>query len=653
MQKAGILFTREQSRAVLAAVQELGIFEVIAGQDEASPALPEEFSGVDAKIADLAFVARYLEESKADPKNLREKLLGQRVEADEMTALKSATNDFTRVIDACENLQEREGKVVARKAKIAELQAALTAWHGLNIPLDFPRETANAYIEVGTVEEKDFGDFAAEIETFPLAHLYKVSASEQHVYVLLVFAKSIADEITSIVESYRFAHAEFEGAKGTVKEEQHNLQSEEKQLAHDLHEITQQKQQLAKEHLREVKLAHDALLWQRDKKQAIESAAGSEQTIFVQGWVPRSRLDELKAVVAKVTDQADVMVVPSGEDDIAPSELGNTKALKPFEIITRFFGMPKGGEMDPTPFVTPFFVIFFGFCLTDAGYGFLLAATFAFILYVFPLGRDLRASVRLLMYCGFSTIVMGILFGGYFGLTTEQLPFLVNPADGYFYGQVFDPLNNLIPNVMVLAYGLGLFQLLLGVVLSGIIHVREGRPLDTVFITLPTFLAVIFTILWAMAKFGVMIPSEYASVLGMVPLALLAVLVFSMGSGNIFVRPLLGILIVANEIIGWASIVLSYSRLFALGLATGIIAMSFNQIAGMAYGALPILLGIPAMLLIILLGHTLNLGLNFIGALVHTARLQFVEFFGRYFEGGGKAFTPLKRQTVYLFDPSK
>jgi len=126
-----------------------------------------------------------------------------------------------------------------------------------------------------------------------------------------------------------------------------------------------------------------------------------------------------------------------------------------------------------------------------------------------------------------------------------------------------------------------------------------------------------------------------------------------MGSGNIIVRPILGALIVANEIIGWASNILSYSRLFALGLATGIIALSFNKIAGMAADSLPVFIGIPLMLFVLIFGHALNLGINLIGAMVHTARLHFVEFFGNFFEGGGVAFKPLKRQTKYVFDADK
>ena len=130
-------------------------------------------------------------------------------------------------------------------------------------------------------------------------------------------------------------------------------------------------------------------------------------------------------------------------------------------------------------------------------------------------------------------------------------------------------------------------------------------------------------------------------------------LIFSLGSGNIVLRPLLGTLVLANEIIGWAGNILSYSRLFALGLATGTIAMSFNQIATMTSSSLPIYIGIPLMIAILLFGHALNIALNLIGAMVHTTRLQFVEFFGAFFEGGGKAFVPLQRTTKYVFDADK
>jgi V/A-type H+-transporting ATPase subunit I len=113
---------------------------------------------------------------------------------------------------------------------------------------------------------------------------------------------------------------------------------------------------------------------------------------------------------------------------------------------------------------------------------------------------------------------------------------------------------------------------------------------------------------------------------------------------------LLGFLGVVNEAISWLSNILSYSRLFSLGLATGVIALAFNSIAVTLGGMMPALLGIPIMILLILFGHTLNIGLNLLGAFVHSGRLQFVEFFGKFLEGGGRKFSPLRRKPVYAFD---
>ena len=653
MQKVGLTVASDQAQNVLEAVQGLGKFEVVAAEQEEKNTLPADvtsvYDGTAAQVADLDFVVRYLEPSKPLATTFREKLLGQRVEGDDTTALAAARKSYKKVIAQCSELQEQESTIAARYQHIAENLAVLDAWQDLNVPLKEIHDSEEVGVRMGSVSAADRDDFVARVGEMSLVDAQVVTANEKHVFFLVLFHQSEQETLQEVCDEYRFEAFSVQGRKQTVSEEIKLLHAETKELEKNQKTIDQQKSVLAKEHLRDVKLAHDGMKWRQQQHEALELAAASESVVSLQGWVPAAEYDALATTIESVTKRADLQKIESDEEQ--PTVLKNDWFTRPFSTVVQFFGLPKGGEMDPTPYIAPFFAIFFGFCLTDAGYGALLTATFLTIYLLFPLERELKTSVMLLVYCGIATIFMGVLFGGYFGMTQEQLPFLVR-EDGMFYGQVFDPINDLVPNIMVIAYALGALQLLIGVVLAGMIHLRNKDWVQAYFVTLPTFIAVVITILWVLASQGVTLV-EYKDILAYIPLGMLAILVFSMGSGNIIVRPLLGLLIVANEIIGWASVMLSYSRLFALGLATGIIALSFNQIALMAFEGLPIFLGIPAMLAILLFGHALNLGLNFIGALVHTARLHFVEFFGRFYEGGGRAFVPLRRKGHYVFDSKK
>lgn len=663
LQKVALFIRKETVDPVLTYVQRFGDFEVVSTGERNTTDMPDKFTDIEARIADLQFAIRLIATEAPAPASFRQKLLGERVEATEADAIAAAERDFSPFVSRCTDVEEELNQISAERAKSLELHAALSAWKELDIPLDFARSTAATEIRLGSIEINDLTDFLLETETSPLIDIQIVTRAEKTAYLLIIFHRSIADEVQRHFEVYRFTEAVFDDIDLPAAEALKNLDYRMRELDRRESSAKAQLREMASE-LPQLKLAHDALKWELEKKQAIDHSTMTQKTYCLTGWVPTKQLPALKSGLAEITDQHELVEIEPDADEAAPVKFVNSRFASPFQTVTEFFGHPRKAEVDPTPFMAPFFVIFFGFCLTDAGYGLLLTLTFLLALKIVPATKEVRSVLILLLMCGISTIIWGIIFGGYFGLTFEQMPFLVNPETGMFYGQIFNPVDDLVPKIMLIAYGFGLLQLLLGVSLALATHLRAGDPFKAYLVSFPTILAVLFTVFWALGIAGTSIEFQNPSLssffgffaasndfFGYGVLALLILLVFTMGSGNIFIRPILGLLILANEIIGWASNLLSYSRLFALGLATGIIAMSFNQVAATMGEMLPTLVAFPVMIFIILLGHSLNVALNFIGALVHTARLQFVEFFGRFFEGGGKRFTPLSRKCLYLFQP--
>jgi len=265
--------------------------------------------------------------------------------------------------------------------------------------------------------------------------------------------------------------------------------------------------------------------------------------------------------------------------------------------------------------------------------------TYIVLLLRLPLDKTLLNMIRLFMYGGISTFIMGVLFGGWFGLTVDQVPemFTYVNDDGkrMFLGQIFDPMTDLISKIMPITYFLGLVHLSLGLYLSGLISWKAGDKNRMLFVSLPMIFSFVFaSLVWVVGLQIFTAPFYISLILTMWGLG---------GDGNPIFRILKGALSLLNESLGWFSNILSYSRLFALGLATGIIAGAFNIVAITMGGMVPGVLGWVIMLFVLAFGHTLNIALNVLGAYVHSSRLQFVEFFGMFLEGGGKILKPLRK----------
>lgn len=318
------------------------------------------------------------------------------------------------------------------------------------------------------------------------------------------------------------------------------------------------------------------------------------------------------------------------------------------------YGLPKRGEFDPTTIMSFFYVFFFGMMLSDAAYGAIIAVACFVLLKKFPrMSRGMYQSIKMFMYCGISTLIWGILFGGYFGN-------IVDIVSQKFFGTTitvpalwFIPLND---PMKLLMYSMlfGMIHLFVGLGIKGYMCLKEKKIMDF-------FCDVV---LWFMLLIGLilmLLPSEIFSSISQIQivfpdavnlvakgLAIAGAVGILLMSGRDKKNPALRLALGAYDlynITGWLSDVLSYSRLLALGLATGVIASVINQMGSMLPNNIA---GVILFLVIFVIGHTLNLAINLLGAYVHTNRLQFVEFFGKFYEGGGRAFHPFTPDTKYV-----
>jgi len=326
-----------------------------------------------------------------------------------------------------------------------------------------------------------------------------------------------------------------------------------------------------------------------------------------------------------------------GEDP--PVDIENHPLFKPFEAVTRLYGMPGHKDLDPTAYLAGFFFLFFGLSLTDVGYGLFLMTAAIIVITLFKVDDAIKLFAKLLFLVGLATVFVGAAFGGYLGIAPENLPsFLISL-------QKFDPIGNPLP-VFYLALSLGVFQVMVGMLLKIYSEYKNGRFMNGLIVQGPWFLVFCLGILALLTNLGYVAIIPFDAIINLIYAAAVLVVLSGARNGKGIFGKVMSAAASLYDSIGYFSDILSYSRLLALGLATTALAFAVNLIAGMVVDV-PyvgyILAGI-----ILIIGHTFNLAVNTLGAFIHSARLQFVEFFGKFVAGTGREFRPLSRTSKYI-----
>jgi vacuolar-type H+-ATPase subunit I/STV1 len=372
----------------------------------------------------------------------------------------------------------------------------------------------------------------------------------------------------------------------------------------------------------------------------------TEQTqVHIDGWIDPEKVPLMLSKLEKLGVETNVTELDVSDDPEARTVLKNNRLMRPFEVITNLMGTPHRDEIDPSPYVAPFFVLFFGFALGDAGYGLLMMAV---VLYMFrkreQLSEQLLNVLGLVFYCGLSTTVFGALTGSWFGLDLTSIGQVGQQLAAL---KVIDMQSNIIL-LLVASLVVGYIHQLFGLILAIKSGARLGK-LNEALQTHGTWLLLLTA--FGFAGLANWVPA-FASMQAFVqPVLIVSAIFFVFGQGYgspVWVRPFKGALSFLN-ITSYLSNTLSYARLLALGLATGVIASVVNMIALMAGGELPLLLRILVIALVAVIGHLFNIALNLLGTFINVARLHLVEFFPKFFEAKGSSLNPLHSSPTYSF----
>lgn len=395
----------------------------------------------------------------------------------------------------------------------------------------------------------------------------------------------------------------------------------------------------------DLKLLEDYDTMRSEKYEVIGRLAQSKRTFLLTGYVPAKKASGLEAALSERFDLAIEFSDPDEKDD-APVLLKNNAFAAPVEDVVESFSLPGRGEIDPTALMAPFYYFLYGMMLGDAAYGIIMTLVTFVLMKKYPhMKPSMHHMMNMFFYCGLSTTFWGVMFGSYFGDVVDVVGKTFFHADVTIPAVWFTPLNQPM-RLLVFCLLVGIIHLFVGLGANLYQAVRTGRYLDALYDVVFWYMLVggLIVLLLSTSMMRDMFSLTFTIPSAAAKIATAAAAVGAVGivltggrdSRNPVKRIMKGLYALYN-VTGYLSDVLSYSRLLALGLATGVIASVVNKMASMAGGGV---VGAIIFILIFIVGHTMNIMINMLGAYVHTNRLQYVEFFGKFYSGGGRKFNP-------------
>ena len=541
-------------------------------------------------------------------------------------AYAAALDTAQAVLDA----QDARSRLAAEKSRLTAVRESFVPWQQLPLPLE-TLGTQHTRILLGTVPaQTDLEALRAKVfEAADEVQLEQISADQQSLYLLVFVHKCAAEAVGAALREAGFALTTFDGVQGTAAENirrtDEAIAACEQQDAEKLAELTALAEQKSA-----LQLAFDRCTQEISKAQAADRLVHSEKTFCLGGWVPCEDVGKLEALLSgfccawELTDPA-----PEEYPDV-PVKLKNNKLTWPLNMVTEMYSLPAYDGVDPNPLMAPFFILFYGIMMADMGYGLLMIlASIIITKKSRPKGTS-GQMFGLMFSCGISTFLMGALTGGFFGDFLPQIVGIIDPDTTFkALPSLFTPLDDTI-TILIGAMALGFVQIVTGMAISFVEKLKKGEIMDAV---------------WEELTWWVVFAGIACMALGVTNIVLyvgLAMVVVGSGwsaKGFGKVTAIFGS--VYNHVTGYFGDILSYSRLMTLMLAGSVIASVFNTL-----GAIPG--NVVFFLLVSVAGNGLNFALNLLSCYVHDLRLQCLEYFGKFYQDGGKPFEPLAINTKYV-----
>ncbi|MCM1545001.1 MAG: V-type ATP synthase subunit I [Ruminococcus sp.] len=554
---------------------------------------------------------------------------------------KQLCDSADELLQTCDEINRLADEIESQKLQIIRLKTLIESykpWEPLDIPMS-SRGTASSSIFIGSFKSELGADeikqqLAKQIPAVDGIEAQVVSASKLQTCAVIICHVSDTLEVEEALRQIGFIKPENpakKSVKAVISDYEKQIEKAEEEIELTVLKLGEYAGQYEK-----LKFLSDYYLIQQEKYESISLAGTSEKAFFLEGYVPEKESEELKFEVEKRFTAQMELSEPDYQNKDVPVLIKNGSFAGGVESISNMYSPPSNNDIDPNPIMAIFYYGLFGLMLSDGGYGILMIIFALVAKFKFKVGGSKKKFVDFALYCGISTTFWGAMFGGWFG---DLIPTICTTFFGMENGPNlaiwFTPADESI-KLLLFSFLFGIVHLFVGLAIRFYLLCKKKDYIGAFCDTIPVYVFVLGIAIIG-KNFIEPVTAQVKSV-GAWLLAIgsvLIVLTAGRSSKNILGKLGGGLYGLYNSATGYLGDILSYSRLLALNLVTGVIAQVVNMLAAMMGN-------VVAFVIIFILGHTVNLAINLIGTYVHTCRLQYVEFFSKFYEGDGKSFTPFR-----------
>ena len=641
MNKVMLIAPTDKQNDLLDAIQELQSLEVTSLEQakelftENSIALQEaDADGINAlqqKFEGIHAAITFVEKNQKQP-SLIQKLKTPREQFALSELQKEVQNwDTDALVEHVESIRNTLRKKDDELKELREKEALLRKWSALDFyPKDIFKHPYTK-TKMGTIPQATDNAYLDGLKESELISVHEVYHTREEIGVLVTYPRKAQQAAKEELAKAHFSIVWYAFEEAPSVELEKNLKAQQavvdakKKVLDDLQE--------EKDLLRKLQLSAEVTYNELQKEQAKNGLVNGQHVFVLQGWLTTKAVDDVEVQLKEKLGEGEYVFLPleiaEEEYEEVPTVLENNAFLQPFENLTEMYGLPKYGELDPTPYTAPFYLVFFGMMAADLGYGALLWLGTFIMLKFFHFDKGMNRNLKFFHLLSYPVMIWGIIFGSAFG---ADLPF-----------QPLSLSKDLI-TIMILSIIFGVIQIMVGLSLGAYSNLKKKAYVDA-YTSHLGWLAIITGIILYVLGSMVLNISWIATIGSSIAIiAAVAIVVVTVLSSENKWGGLASGLYNLYGISGYVADVVSYTRLMALAVSGGSIASAFNMLVGF----LPPIARFTAGIFLIVALQGLNIFLSFLGAYVHGLRLQFVEFFGKFYDGGGHALKPFKTYEKYV-----
>ncbi len=544
-------------------------------------------------------------------------------------------NNWERVYN---NLQEINSRIVELDSEYLKCMSEIDTikyWRNIRGNIKDYNNLKYSTCFLGNISKQFENEIVNKFEQdFKYSFIDLVHSTQKDSYFLIVIHNDFKDEVLEFLKNRGFNFQTFH-YNTSINECLRNLEESKKNISIEKDRLKKSIEKYSSNYL-DLQYAYEYFNSNKEKAHLLQKFVRSDSVIISQGYVESDNVVNLEKCLLDIKELDFYLHIEDiNDEDIldVPVKLSNGYVAAPFEGVVEMYSYPIYSEIDPSPVISVFFIVFFGMMLADAGYGILMVLISIF-LYIKSKTREKKNSYRLFIFSGISTTIWGVLYGAYFGDLLERYFGINVPV-------VLD-VNNDIMTIFLIAIAFGFVHLVLGLIMKAIVYFKNGKIIDILYDVLPWLMILVGVLIIALQNVITFIAPQIPGII--IGLGIL-ILLFTQGrDAESLVGKIGGGVYGVYGISSYLGDIISYSRLLALGLASGFIANAFNIMGGL----IPFPFNIIITPLVLIPLHLFNLGINALGTYVHSSRLQYLEFFGKFYSGGGRKFMPFKYTDEYI-----